>query len=392
MSIIRTIWSLNFQHEFYKDGRSRDFSVKPTFTTQKMLDGKRWQYRTDDDSLDLVSSDATPQIEKSLHFSVYVKNTDFFHFTDINPENGKIFWFGCDNDVVQTEQLRLVGRRFSYQYKHTDHKILLVIHDTTGTEVLRSQGVYTGGFLEFKPELPVSKTGRFIVKVLKGKRTLSEEQIFVDSDLSSRRVFGVIELLPQRFESQINLKVPFESKKESWRFYFISKTENEDVLVLKDESKPVEGNRYSTTGFKLCERPVENNLGGSEVSCFETGYLDKDQKFIPQLIPAFEENKRSLTLYRYSKAIHKVQPPQKYKYKRSRRSSRDDDDDDEREDYFNYRCIERKYWDRRLKKHLIPKRKKIYIDYWLRKKGTKVIEDVQNPSMRQIKKEVYIYI
>ena len=400
MKSMDKIWNLDLLHEYYKDGRSKDFTIEPASSTLYSLAGLNWFVKPYQDAISILAPEIESQLKIPLQFNLTLKNTDFFHFTDIPETNGYIHWYELHTNKVEHRQIRLFGSLFTYNFESESSQLQLTLEDNLGSIVSRVTSNSNNKNHEFGIDLSGYPSGLYTLKVTGGKKQLHQEKVCIDDELVSANAFGVLRLLPQKLKAGKTHQIKFKSKKESWKFYFISSTESEEAFILKDESKGNGENRYTSTPFTFSERPVVEEIDGEQVICFETGTVDDNDKFTPQLIPAYEESKKNLTLYRYNcveyqPKDYKKEVYRKYRYSKYNKQRRQKDDDDDYHndfEYFIHTCIEKSIWDRRLKCHLILKGKRIYRKYRLRKRGTKVLTNVQNPSVKQMKKEVYIYI
>ncbi len=404
MATLSTKFTFRFLHQYFTNGQCRDLHIAPTVATVGALANQSLLHRfVNGHMIELIAAAGfTGSISEPLQFWAKPNQPNFWHYTDLPVQNGQLLWLQCTGNQVQCQTINLVGPLFQYTYTSAKTNLQLSIQNQQGNTIYQSTGTYNGRVYNYKPDLTNYPPGRYTVKVIDQNKTLKKETVYVDRALQAQGALFLVELPLQPLPAPAEASHTFDAKKESWRFYFISKTETDNILLLKDETTTPNGNRYTHLPFHFCERPVERAIDGTQVCCFETGHLDDNDKFVPQLIPAYEESKNSLALYQFEKAgqqhKHKADAKSKYKYRKRGRRDDDDDDDDgndghnDQADYFHYKCLDRLLWHRRLRRHATAKVKKLYCSYKLKKRGRKLITHVQNPSLKNAQKEVYIYI
>lgn len=84
------LFRLRVKHTYYTNGRCQDFYIKPATDTEKLIKNQRCVLKPQSDGAELfiaVNSDDTPFIQLPdtavFHFYLYLKNPDFFLFTDL---------------------------------------------------------------------------------------------------------------------------------------------------------------------------------------------------------------------------------------------------------------------------------------------------------------------
>ena len=374
----KAILSLDIFHEYNINGKCSDLEITPVRSTERALSGHKISFLPNENGFKLIyfpgdaNGKTSPSTLPDLFFSIRLKNPEFLYYTALNEKNGCIQYFtSTGGKAIENRTILLEGSLFNYLPEITvDQSAKLIVKNGLNQLACEVGSNGASGKPSFQPDLRRCDPGLYTLQVFQNSKEIQRQDVFVDDDLVGKSVFGILQLKSIDTTGSKSVTMDFKSSRESWKFYFISEKDTEEILALKDTGLIVNNNRYSNIVFSFCERPVESSIQGARTYFFETGVIDKNDVFQPQLIPAYEESKSGLNL-------------SKYELLTSGGKSQD-------EEYFF--CVDRKYWSKKDKKHIIPKGQKVCTKVKLGQKIITVIPQVPGPSLKRTRKEIFMYI
>lgn len=374
--------TIEFVHEYYTDEKCPDLEVIPTPATAKIMQGQWLSIHPFENGFSMAYAPeklTDPQdpafTYEKLRFLLGVKDSGFFHYTDIDWQEGTLFYYSFDQTgQLETSQVKLFGQLFNYSFSVAEiAPLTLRITNSSEIEVYEQVIAITENENDIQIDLRGQPGGRYKIILLQNELVVEQEQCLIDASLLGKNIFGILETpgispadpLPPPFQ------LSFQSRQSTWKYYVIVQKEDAQYMaILKDKENGAQNNRYSDIEFEFCERPVEKALNGEQVFLFETGTVNEQDEFIPQLIPAFQENKKELFLIKYEHHSGPGGGPS----------------------YFFEKCIKEEFWNKKKKKHIFPPGLGKYYQKKFKKNGITVLRNLQNPPMNKLNKEVFIYL
>ena len=376
------LFTAEFLHEYYTDGKCPDLEIVPASATARIMKGQWLSMHSFENGFNLAYSSeklADPQdpafTYEKLHFLLRVKKDDFFHYTAIDWKERFLFYYSFDTagQQLETSQIKLFGQLFNYQFSVVQiAPVTISITNASGVQVYEETLDITENDNDVQIDLRNQPGGQYNIIILQNEVPVHEEKCVIDTDLLGAKIFGILEIPELSPADPAPLfQVAFESSQSTWKYYVIVKKEYpEHIHVIEDREDGAQNNRYSNILFEFVERPVETAIDGLRVFLFETGTINNQDEFVPQLIPAFEENKQELFLIMYE-----------YKIGGGGGNS-----------YIVKKFVDDAYWDYDKKKHVIPQGQNPYHSKKLKKNHDETIKKPEKPPMNKLNKEVFIYL
>ncbi len=386
-----------FLHEYYTDGKCPDLEIAPVTATAKIMEGQWLSIHPFENGFDLsyslqkqpVPHNPNFKYEK-LYFLLSARNPGFFHFTEIDWEEGFILYYSINGvGDLETTPIKLVPQLFNYHFSLTQIlQVTIEIKNTDGIAIYNQQLNITEQENEIQIDLRNHPGGLYHIALIQNGIPVLDDNYMLDTSVVGRNTFGIFEI-PEIHPADPApfFRIPFESTRATWKYYIIASKEYPmHMHLLEDKENSVQNNRYSNISFQCSERPVEVALNGERVFLFETGTINSQDEFVPQLIPAFEENKKELSLI-------------KYEYDSNNNSHNHNHHNHNHHNHHNHnnqsflkKCIKNELWDEAAKKHIIPSNNNIYEEKEFDANGDTLLTNVQNPLINKINKEVFIYL
>ena len=369
-----------FLHQYYRNGKCPDLEIIPASATAGIMKGQWLSLHRFENGFRLAYSPeklADPQdpafTYEKLRFLLRVKNEGFFHYTDINWQRGQLFYYSFNlAGQPETSQLKQFGQLFNYPFTVAQIvPVTIRISNASGVQVYEESLDITENDNDIQIDLRDHPADQYTVVLLQNELPVHEEECIIDTELLGKNIFGVLEIPELSPTGPAPLfQVAFESRESTWKYYIIIQEEAPPYIPIPEDKEDTQSNRYSDIVFEFAERPVEIALNGRRVFLFETGTVNNQDEFVPQLIPAFEENKRELVLTRYE-----IDPNPGL-------GNAD----------LLKKLIKDELWNAEAKKHIITPGEDIYEQEKLIITGYTVMNNLQNPAVNKLKKEVFIYL
>ena len=372
--------TVEFLHEYYTNGKCPDLEIMPASATAGIMKGQWLSLHPLENGFRVAyvpekltdPQDSTFTYEK-LRFLLRVKDPGFFYYTAIDWQENALFYYSFDQTgQLETNQVKLFGRLFNYGFSVAQiAPVTLRITNASGVQVYEKSYNITETDNNLQIDLRNRSGGQYNILLLQNEVLVHEEKCVIDDELPGKNIFGILEIPELSPAGPAPLfQVAFNSSQSTWKYYIITQEEDPLYIYIPEDKENTQSNRYSGIDFEFAERPVDRVLNGQRIFLFETGTINGQNEFVPQLIPAFEESKKGLYL-------------NKYEFDPNPGGGNPD---------FYEKLVKDELWDSEEKKHMIPPGEDIYEQIGLLITGYTAIKNLQNPSMNKRKKEVFIYL
>ncbi|NOQ74248.1 MAG: hypothetical protein GQ574_19725 [Crocinitomix sp.] len=314
------ILKLELFHDYYRNGISQDFTCVPTKQCQRVIDRHQMIYRNTNNGFELLNQSTNNDINSvlalnkntKLIFKLILKNNALLNITDLHRENGSILYFFNQKwkNVLNMKSIKLRPKLFKYKVNLSrDVPVELTVKDSFGNEIISKIVNGKSGTYETEINFESYRSGIYHFTLVNQDTIVQQEQICIDNQLFSEQPLGLIEI--QKFTHQLvpkNYSYSFISKSVPWTFCLNQRKKNNDATYRIEQKEPsVSNNRYSEINFNF-EEKTDDKKQTSIV--FESGHFNKVGEFTAMPIPFYEEAVQ-LQLVQYEQEYDKPSKPSK---------------------------------------------------------------------------------
>ncbi|MGB3182871.1 MAG: hypothetical protein WBB45_15880 [Cyclobacteriaceae bacterium] len=311
----KPLFTVNFSHDFYKNGRSSDLVAVPVPETKKKLAGNKLLFKHLDTGFKVLfqAQDfaGTPYVDQSdtrYTFALYHRGTrGFTGFTDMSDSGtpysgGNLLHFHNDPPATADMTHRLVaGARnmlFTYTlpFAATDpatHEASLEVQNSAGDTVIPSYNITPaedGGAYHTQIDLRGFPAGRYTLRIQDDTHPLETVEYYLSHELAATGLLGVLEI-DYSAAALDAYDLTLTRKSTFWKYYIVNKTGRTDLgtttLDLTDTSGD-SGTPYATYSFTRGPVPDPTAIQGLETVVFTSD----------SQIPFHEQPKLGLSLTR----------------------------------------------------------------------------------------------
>ncbi len=327
----KILFTVDVKHNFYEDEVSNDIEIVPTKECAQLFKDGRMHFRTTSTGIVVlyrVDDDDNPFVnlngDVTFTFALYLRNTnnvEFLNFTDFtagsktyNGKNVLHFTNGAtDGDLDFGYIDHLEGPVFTYRFpfdledtgdsatltvKNEDGLAISVLKDTEGDPINPPYAVEAdpGGIYRQSVDFNERPKGLYTFEADGNPGQSEEELVYVDEDLYTKNVFGLLTLnyaAEDLYSNAEAFDMRFVRKETTWKYFIVNKSGNIDLdaydLGLTDTSNDGSNpsNPYEDNTFTKGTEPDPNIA----VDGFDTVVFTSDQ-----LIPYYESPKLGLNL------------------------------------------------------------------------------------------------
>lgn len=297
------LFNLWLGHSYYGDGKAYNLHLRPTGQTLKKLRGAAMLFKTipggcvilyraqQDETTPFVN---LPRDQKFTFILTSQNKAEFQNIThlDISPDNRfsstSILYFSNNPDAASTDSKNpeeithslisaVKNSLFTYPFtlENPPAEVLLRVTDSNGDpvspgndiagtplpETLTLQQSDDGSYSR-QIDLRQKPTGlyTFSVRTISDDSTLREEQFYVDDDLVSRDLLGIVDIIyatdsDHLFGDTEEYKLTFSRKETIWTYFIVNKNGN---VVFDDHDLVI--NDHGSSGYSA----VQFNRDGDE--------------------------------------------------------------------------------------------------------------------------------
>jgi hypothetical protein len=324
----KKLFSVNFAHNFYASGFSKEFSISPTVKTRAKIQDQRLVLRQLATGMKLFyrsvsQADPTPflPIDNGVYsFALTLKNKlEFINVTELDesPSNkysaGKILYIRnttTTTNGISTELLnRLMPEQFTYDFAIASPvNVKIKILDYSGATVYTSPIALvpddTGTRFHVPVDLSISGPGKYTIETYNNNfgTLVSSEEMYVDSSLIGKDVFGILDIELKTtmsftfadFTALDAFATGFTRRLTRWKYFIINRskrissfTTSATFTITDTQLLPYNATVYNVL-YTFGSRVVESPING-----METVSITSD---VSNLIPFFEESEPNFKL------------------------------------------------------------------------------------------------
>ena len=321
----KKFFSVNVTHDFYTSGFSKDFSISPTAKTRDKIQDQRLIFRQLATGVKMFyrsvsrldSNPFLPIADGVYSFALTLKNKlEFINITELDesPTNkyaaGKIVYIRNTNTITNgltTELLnRLMPEQFTYDFVIPDvADVILNILDFGGTPVFTSDPLTADddGVFHVPVNLQEFGSGKYTLQQINNTSTVvAEEEIYVDSALVGKDVFGILDI---ELKTNVNtfadfvalnaFATGFTRRLTRWKYFIINRskrissfTTSATFAITDTQALPYNTTVYNVQ-YTFGSRVVESPINGMEtVSIISDSGAGKLISFFEESEPNFK--------------------------------------------------------------------------------------------------------
>jgi hypothetical protein len=254
----RKLFKVSFLHEFYKNGKSNDFEVRPTAETRRFLSNHKLLFRELDGGMVILyaANREVDFIEEGFCFSFVLinKTSTFTHFSalplDINTGKAYHFknWHKEAGERLTTEEFAgdvdrvlLAPQAFQYSFREPQTNITIKITNEFGEEVLQEEiGKNPTELVAI--DLRDEPLGKYFMSI-----DDNAALTFYTCDNETEKAFGMVNIkIGSELGENQNIwdeaakeitprdyVIHFAERKTYWRYFFIKRKEKADFRDYK---------------------------------------------------------------------------------------------------------------------------------------------------------------
>ncbi len=288
------LFSVVFEHDYYKKGISSDFSVIPTSYTNRLLSKSGMLFKNFDSGFhilgDTIKQGTDYKLKKEfnddLKFTFLLKSTNknFMSFTDIpiNKEKNEVFYFNNLTDFESSGNLYLINK--DEIPKTSSNNSLIKLSPRYYNYVHSASGDSKTAILSFIDDgITLNDTfyannGQFNVQFDLGNYHQGRCELNIDgitetfysiNEYSNESIFGVVEIfikntVPSNYQfidtgylaHKKEYIIPFSNRNTIWRYFVYDKITN----TLANPSITMSGREFKLETETTTEYPDKYNL------------------------------------------------------------------------------------------------------------------------------------
>ncbi|MEP4093037.1 hypothetical protein [Reichenbachiella sp.] len=323
--VYKPLFHVLISHSYYDDLKCEDFEIKPTVETQRLLSRFKLVLKKERSGLSLLhqvdEETKEPFLEleegSTFHFSMHLKNTSFYNFTELpeSPSPKSIYSFDNSNVVVASQDedfvdyqlaigdenvLPLSPRTVRYEYTTQGSLVKFLVYDDSGVLILNKEVQGHDGTFSDQLVLLGHPTGRYTIAVEVDGEIVNTDKIFVTDLIAFGKPFGVLSIRKDQsvgYGKTSRFHLEFPNKAVSWKYHVRLTKDYEGYgfsIVDKENYNNDETKSRYTEEIKFAQNSTNEGLSG-EIVTFESGEVI-EETFEPQSIPKYESPKKSLRL------------------------------------------------------------------------------------------------
>jgi hypothetical protein len=217
-TIYKTLFEVVIDHEYYDDNSCNDFIIKPLPETIRLLSRFRLLLRNEINGFRILYQIADvnnkPFLEldegMTFNFSMHLKNLAFYNFTELSyPSKNEIFQFKNSTSVktdenetsidfkIETESESVIQIRpkiFHYGFTSKSDSVRLLIKSSADTPIVDKQLVSHNKDFEEQINLSSFPAGEYSIQTIINEEIEYDQKIFTTNLIEFRKPFGLISI------------------------------------------------------------------------------------------------------------------------------------------------------------------------------------------------------
>lgn len=289
----QVLFKLAFTHEYYKNGKCKDFKCLPTEACAQIIKRHKLIFKANDDGLQILyklGEDQKPfiPIEKNTNFSFVftLENTSFLNFTDCDWKKGSVLYYkqqGTQEVLKGKVKNRIYNGQFPVEFNPEDTTSIDVEVSDLVQKVVFAQSVVADAKTLIPTGFNMSAlpTGKYKVSTSLNNEVPTTDNIYLNNEAFGTIPFGHVDI---KYNEVENFNIHFPAKLIDWSYYVVMKKEpvNQSIGILYKSNNT--NGRYTGMNLPFVNRP--NDFDGKATTLL----------FTTDQIPIYEEQLNGLQL------------------------------------------------------------------------------------------------